>query len=780
MGLVYWWDLNDSLIDKCQAISLTNYNTTANTTGKMGFSRTFGSAANSRLSVPIEIIKELKEEFSISFWMNVTAWNTSYCTFFGAYKNDVSWANNIISFLRNGSKSEIAFCIANGSSATQASCSSGTLSTGIWYHITGVYKPGNVSIYVNGELKTSFNTTIVPNTSAITYSNIGAANSTQYQTSSKMCDFRIYNHALSKKEIRELSRGLLLHYNFNNADAEPTVNLLSGKSLTVSRLTVATSYTKSGNKYTITTGDYLTASNGNKYTYATGRINMPLEILTNGKSYYFSCKYKKISGTANFSLGDFCDASFSDKKTIDYGDYIYISGKGYRESGYTSTYRFIDVNLSSDSVIEIYDLQLEDNDHATEYVDGIRDECYIYDASGHGNHATNSGMTLSTDTNIGKYTGLFGGDNKYIYFNNPFGSENITECSWAFWLKLNSSTGYQYIFGQKGSPSTSGWIAVNTEGYKVWFYNSYYAKVASGSLSNNVWYHIALTYKSGIFNWYIDGVNVGTVDATANKTYIPYAAEYSIGDSYTGTQWTGTPFDGCISDFKIYATQLSGDDVKRLYDQRIVVDKIGNLYANSLDERTIYTKNKMLKPSVIETKNLHETIHLSDGSKWMKIMHHDNKSGTNLFSSDDNFSSSFVYHNEDCWSAFNMIENLKYNNVFEFYIKQENGESFTEGRWTQTNNPATSTSAGTVTKIISTTDNNGLVKCSDNTFLAVSNSSGNWWQACGCYKAYNGGIPGFNKEIPTGILDLYVRIYEDPQFKISKSGIIHVNEFHEI
>lgn len=777
MGLVYWWDLNDSLIDKCQAISLTNYNTTANTTGKMGFSRTFGSAANSRLNVPIEIIKELKEEFSISFWMNVTAWNTSYCTFFGAYKTDVSWKNNIVSFLRDGSSSKIAFCVADGSSATQASCSSGTLETGVWYHITGVYKPGNISIYVNGVLKTSLNTSIVPATSDVTYSNIGAANSTQYQTSSDMCDFRIYNHALSKKEIRELSRGLLLHYNFNNSDAEPTTNILYGQTIDISGLTVNMTVSKSGNKYTITTTDYK-----NNYTYAQVRLKVPLAILTTGSTYYFSCKYRTISGEGKFSPVDWCDGSLSDKKIINYGDYSYTSFKCYRSSEYTSTYRFMDITVSTNSVIEIWDLQLEENDHATEYVEDSRENCYIYDASGHCKHATNDGMVLTSDTNIGKYAGLFGGDNKHIYFNNPFGSGNITECSWVFWIKLNSSTGYQFIYGMKGSPSGGGgWIALNTEGYKLWFYQGYYAKVASGSLSNNVWYHIALTYKDGIFTWYLNGDPAADpVDCTANKTYIPGATTYSLGDSYTGTSWSGTPFNGNISDFRIYSTQLSAEDVKRLYQQRFVIDKLGNAYGNYLDENKTYTKAKISKRSKLITKDLHEIIHLPDGSKWMKIMHHDNKGGENLFSSSDNFATSFVYHNEDCWSAFNMIENLKYNNLYEFYVKQENGTGFTEARWTQTNNPATNTTAGTVTSIIASSGNSGLMKCSGNTFLAVSTSTGNWWQACGCYTAYNGGIPGFNKETPTGILDLYVRIYEDPQFKISKAGIIHVNEFHEI
>ena len=51
-----------------------------------------------------------------------------------------------------------------------------------------------------------------------------------------------------------------------------------------------------------------------------------------------------------------------------------------------------------------------------------------------------------------------------------------------------------------------------------------------------------------------------------------------------------------------------------------------------------------------------------------------------------------------------------------------------------------------------------LVKCSGNTHWAISNSTGNWWNAVGCYTAYNGGIPGFGKVVPTGTLDVYVKV----------------------
>jgi hypothetical protein len=41
-----------------------------------------------------------------------------------------------------------------------------------------------------------------------------------------LCDIRIYDHALSPLEVKELSRALILHHSFDDISAEPTVNLL--------------------------------------------------------------------------------------------------------------------------------------------------------------------------------------------------------------------------------------------------------------------------------------------------------------------------------------------------------------------------------------------------------------------------------------------------------------------------------------------------------------------------------------------------------------------------
>jgi len=80
-----------------------------------------------------------------------------------------------------------------------------------------IYKTGHCLIYINGSLYKDYATSIVPKFTNITTIKIGrAANGSSYQTNCLMNDFRIYDHALSAKEVEEIAKGLVLHYKLDN------------------------------------------------------------------------------------------------------------------------------------------------------------------------------------------------------------------------------------------------------------------------------------------------------------------------------------------------------------------------------------------------------------------------------------------------------------------------------------------------------------------------------------------------------------------------------------
>ena len=84
-------------------------------------------------------------------------------------------------------------------------------------------------------------------------------------------DIRIYNHALSAKEVKEISKGLMLHYNFEDEYIEPTNNLVTG-------------LLKGGN--TSITNNAVVTTGTNSDTYFNLKFSAPL---VQGTTYTISC-----------------------------------------------------------------------------------------------------------------------------------------------------------------------------------------------------------------------------------------------------------------------------------------------------------------------------------------------------------------------------------------------------------------------------------------------------------------------------------------------------------
>lgn len=123
-------------------------------------------------------------------------------------------------------------------------------------------------------------------------------------------------------------------------------------------------------------------------------------------AYYFSCKYKVLSGTGNLILTDWCDTPIKIKQTTDYGDFILLSGYCSTTKTYNGTYHFLDMNMDANSQIEVWDLQLQTNKHSTPYTLGTR-ESMLRNETGYMQPVTVQNLELTTDTNCGEYAGVF-------------------------------------------------------------------------------------------------------------------------------------------------------------------------------------------------------------------------------------------------------------------------------------------------------------------------------------------------------------------------------------
>jgi hypothetical protein len=244
--------------------------------------------------------------------------------------------------------------------------------------------------------------------------------------------------------------GLVFCYDQGNTDKSwkgaPTTNLAKNASnvvdWSVSGLTQAVT------RSTITTNEVyrITSTSGTGTSF---RIRFDNATLVNGSTYTVSYKYKIISGGTQFVANDWCDTSITRTTTALANNTFYETATGTRAT-YDSTYRFLDLEMSNNTVVEIYDLQLEERSFATPYTSTqIRSNTQaLLDMAGQNTITANS-LTYASN---GSFS--FNGASDVIGCGNNaainFGAGNFTVSVW-FKRATNATTNLRLL--SKGADS---------------------------------------------------------------------------------------------------------------------------------------------------------------------------------------------------------------------------------------------------------------------------------------------------------------------------------------
>ena len=124
----------------------------------------------------------------------------------------------------------------------------------------------------------------------------------------------------------------------------------------------------------------------------------------------------------------------------------------------------------------------------------------------------------------------------------------------------------------------------------------------SFSSYNGSWHHYAITGDGTTTTLYIDGEKKGISSTYKSITGTQlYISGWDTGTSY---KWT----NGNISVFRIYATCLSDEDVKGLYQVSASVDKTGILSCYEFSDNG---NNEITKNGVISFSDLYESDDIS-------------------------------------------------------------------------------------------------------------------------------------------------------------------------
>ena len=211
MSLVVWLPLTKDLRNQgLSNVTVTNNGSTFNSAGKLGGCYEFASGKRIQTTLPLTSNLNSKA-ISFACWVNISSWNSSYDCLM-SIADGTGWQQSRATLCRNNTASTLCWNIADGSTSTRVYTTT-SLSTNTWYHIACTYDGTSLKIYVNGILNNSAAATL-----SIGYAgtfNIGGWSGNNYPINCKMNDVRVYSHCLSPMEVKELAKGLVLHYPLN-------------------------------------------------------------------------------------------------------------------------------------------------------------------------------------------------------------------------------------------------------------------------------------------------------------------------------------------------------------------------------------------------------------------------------------------------------------------------------------------------------------------------------------------------------------------------------------
>jgi hypothetical protein len=503
-----------------------------------------------------------------------------------------------------------------------------TTITNQWVHLTGVFTSTNVKMFLNGSLEFE-NSNIADISNPPNKLMIGRQRDIAIGTGhgpllfdGEIDDVRIYTTVLSDKDILDLyntkaeieQSGVLYARDFLS-NAEETVNLLSGQTISFSALTVNISTQNLGEgRYRVTSTSFISP-----FTFGTIRLNLPAGILINGLTYNVSLKYRIISGSSpSFSTSDWCDQPVT-REAINFAEYTLETAFGSR-STYDNTFKFMDYNFSANTVIEIWDIQLEQRAGRTSYIStfrpaielpstldfagdevhetgtanfedfstvGITDGLIAYyplrdngnDYSGNNFNGTvnNLSSTSGKDGSTFNFDGVLGNG----IFTNNFPLRNVSEFTISLWLYNTTVASARGICGQDDCVEfaihTSGTILLYTNGHTnlSWTWDT-------AAYPLNEWHHVVVTNKANLKVLYMDGTQVASV-ASGGLT-VNTGFPFTIGDKVLNQSDSG--IIGKMQDIKVFNRALTAEEImieyNTMFNNEVQIHESGVLYAKDI------------------------------------------------------------------------------------------------------------------------------------------------------------------------------------------------------
>lgn len=604
MSLIAWYKLDGNALDSSgNGRDGSISGATSTTAGKIGGCYSFDGVNNYIQTGDFPA----SSGYSIALWFNAASASGDPRLYWG------NSSDNAILYINSALKL-VFYCKSSGG-VTGYNTSASAISLNVWNHVVLTYNGTTANLYINGVYDRSA-TSASGSISAFRL-NLGTGyNRSSYYYSGKIDDVRIYNHALSEKEVKELAKAKVLHYTFDEFQ-EPTVNLAPYTDY--SNRTYNNAYTASswgGDAATITyysSGGYndlpykkmVKTAGGDGGSYLDDNTGITIEdnkVYT--VSMYMKADRAGISGLSGYAT---CINRPSDNAyrtgitptlTTEWQrfSWVYTTTTGHAGTYCSRHIIYVDSGLP----IEIYwcGFQVEEKDHATPFVNGTRTGS-VSDNSGYDNHADLALATTPrwiTDSRIGKGAYYFDG-NTYFYANPyPKSTDTVSLSFWASLANWQATSDQRFISCTEGGGINA---FVSGSVFQVDWYigGSYVSPYFDKTSLTAGWHHFVITYNGSAIKIYCDGIEKTSVARTGVITY-PKNKLYFGGENNNDTDPPVNRFTGFLDDVRIYATALSADDVRELYNVRAQIDNKGNFFVNNIQEIEESNKNNISEKGV--------------------------------------------------------------------------------------------------------------------------------------------------------------------------------------
>lgn len=576
MALQVWLPLNGDLRNQgLSDVTVTNNGVIFDNNGKIGKCAYFNGSSWIKITLPVNMTT-LKNT-SIAAWIK----STSSILALGGISHDAGTGQAACTLYSSG------WQFPNGTTYKYVAGGQANITNkSTWNHVVCTIDNININTYLNGILITTVtieSLSALTNLSSTNFLEIGCDHpgGNEFLTG-YINDFRIYDHALSLREVKELAKGLILHYPLNN-NGIGNLNILSDfdtsfQSYNNGTTTLFTNQMNNGTQEIVSNIGgingkclHLHSSGGNNRQYRTKNLEQ-------GKTYTISADYYSLNAQSTAWRGE-----------LNGGNYSWVGNNAaYTTPGKWQRLSYTYTNLTSNAVIYFFvycaqgqdcyvkNIKIEEGESSTPWCPYFLDSNIIeYDCSGFGNNGIRNGIIeYISDTPRYRTCSNITNNSSYIKIDNLQTSGFSNSYSFSWWGKISSFSGRMF-WGFSNGIRLNGVYNGNLWNTGDSSNNPLYVPGTTTQIavpSVNTWHHFVMTGDGTNCKLYLDGEYYGiakTYKSISGTTI--YINGWDNGTSYSGQIY--------ISDFRIYCTTLSADDIKALYEDSASIDKNGNFHA---------------------------------------------------------------------------------------------------------------------------------------------------------------------------------------------------------